>query len=469
ACFEPVLDYVVVKIPRFSFEKFLESDQVLGSSMKSVGEVMAIGRNFKEALQKAVRSLEIGRDGLGADGKGQVKRVEKLAVGGSRLTVKDKKEKLRLIREIRMKLRKPNCDRIFNIKYAIQMGMKLKDISRLSRIDLWFIYQIKELVVFENKIKNNRKNIKVIHEAKRMGYSDFQIAWLTGRKEEDVRRSRKGRSEPVYKSVDTCSAEFESYTPYFYSTYESESDLPGVSIARLSSSKRRSILILGGGPNRIGQGIEFDYCVSQAAFALREEGYFSIIVNSNPETVSTDYDTSDRLYFEPLCREEVLNIIGEEKPFGAIVQLGGRTPLSLLPYIKDKVKILGTLPEYIDFAENRVKFSSFLRKTGIPHPEWGSARNEAEAIGIARRIGFPVMIRPSYVLGGRAMEVALDEKEVREYLRRAAAVNPEHPVLVDKFLQNAVEVDVDCLSDGESVFIPPLMEHVEEAGIHSGD
>lgn len=448
ACFEPVIDYVVTKVPRFTFEKFVQTDQTLGSSMKSVGEVMAIGRTFKESLQKALRGLEIGRFGLGADG---VSNKEESEVN------------------LKLKLEKPNCERIFYLKHALEKGMDIDEIYKISGIDKWFIYQIKEIIDEEKKINKNNllvnkeKQEETLHNAKRFGYSDFQIAELTQSTEEDIRELRKTLGlKPVFKAVDTCSAEFESYTPYFYSCWEQEDEVD-------ESQDRKKVLIIGGGPNRIGQGIEFDYCICHASFALKEEEYFSIIMNSNPETVSTDYDTSDRLYFEPLTGEDVLNVIDKEKPYGVIVQLGGQTPLNLIEKIKEKVRILGTQPEAIDLAEDRGRFSGLLKEMGIPHPQWGEAKSTREAMSIINKIGFPVMLRPSYVLGGRAMEVAFSEEEVESYLIQAVNVNPKHPVLIDKFLEDALEVDVDCIADGRDVFIPPLMEHIEKAGVHSGD
>ncbi|MBN2406570.1 MAG: carbamoyl-phosphate synthase large subunit [Elusimicrobia bacterium] len=463
ACFEPVIDYVVTKVPRFTFEKFLGADQTLGSSMKSVGEVMAVGRTFKESMQKAIRGLEIGRAGIGGDGKGQVKRVERLKARRS-----TDREKRGFLGEIREKLKKPNCDRIFNIKYALEMGIPASEIARLSKIDMWFIRQIKEICDKEAEIrksvkKNGMIGTSMLAEAKEYGFSDIQLAYLSGKSEKEVRTARKKAGlVPVFKAVDTCAAEFESYTPYFYSTYESEDEVT-------DSGKKKKIIILGGGPNRIGQGIEFDYCICHASFALKEEGMFSIIVNSNPETVSTDYDTSDRLYFEPLSAEDVLNVIEKEKPYGVIVQLGGQTPLNLISRIKDACRIMGTSPETIDLAEDRVKFSGLLKKMGIPHPKWGEARSPEEAFRIVSKIGYPLILRPSYVLGGRGMRIVFNEEEVRKYLSKAVEINPEHPVLIDKYLENAQEVDIDCICDGEEVFIAPLMEHIEKAGVHSGD
>jgi carbamoyl-phosphate synthase large subunit len=465
ACFEPVIDYVVTKIPRFTFEKFSEADQTLGSSMKSVGEVMAIGRTMKESLQKALRGLEIGRFGLGCDGKGQEDRVAKFTESPTRF----KKERAAFIKEIKQKLKKPNCDRIFNIRYALHMGLTPEEISKISMVDMWFISQINEICELEKKIKTKfKKNITdtdLLLKAKQYGFSDVQLAFLTGKSDSEIRKIRKKyKIAPVFKAVDTCAAEFESYTPYFYSCYETEDE-----VFDKKNDKRKKVIIIGGGPNRIGQGIEFDYCICHAAFALEEAGYFPIIVNSNPETVSTDYDTSDRLFFEPLTKEDVLNVIEKEKPHGVIVQLGGQTPLNLVNKIKDKVNILGTSPDAIDMAEDRGRFSTLLREMGVNHPEWGEARSAKEALDIALKIGFPVMLRPSYVLGGRAMEIAYSEEQVTKYLETAAKVNPDSPVLIDKYLDEALEVDVDCICDGTDVFIAPLMEHIEKAGIHSGD
>ncbi len=455
--FEPVIDYVVTKIPRFTFEKFVEADQTLGSSMKSVGEVMAIGRTFKESIQKAVRALEIGRLGLGADGKGYASKIKSL-----KRKAKGSRERKEFIRSVKAKLKVPNCDRIFNIKYALELGLSIEEIARLSGIDKWFVSQIEELYKIEGKMKKGLTE-DLLYEAKQCGFTDFQIGYITGKNESEIKQLReKYKMFPVYKAVDTCAAEFESYTPYFYSTYESEDE------AKIKKTKKR-VIIIGGGPNRIGQGIEFDYCICHASFALKEDGYFSIIVNSNPETVSTDYDTSDRLYFEPLVKEDILNIIEKEKPHGVIVQLGGQTPLNLVEAIKDHVNILGTTPESIDMAEDRGRFSGLLKEMGINHPEWGEARSYKEAIAVANKIGFPVMLRPSYVLGGRAMEVAYTEKFIKKYLDEAARVHPDAPVLIDKYLEGALEVDIDCICDGEKVFIAPLMEHIEKAGIHSGD
>ena len=445
ASFEPTIDYCVVKIPRFTFEKFEGADPTLTTSMKSVGETMAIGRTFKEALQKGLRSLEIGRYGLGADGK----------------DVHATKD------EILQKISFPNDQRIFYLKYAISVGISIDEIYAKTFIDKWFLNNIKEIVELEKKILKyksiNKLPIKLLKQAKEYGYSDRQLAFLLNTTEEKIYDFRKQKNiTPVYKLVDTCAAEFEAYTPYYYSTYDSEDE------TRKSSKKK--VVILGGGPNRIGQGIEFDYCCVHASFALREEGYESIMVNSNPETVSTDYDTSDRLYFEPLTREDVLHIIEKEKPEGVIVQLGGQTPLNLaLSLMRANVKILGTSPHSIDIAEDRGKFKKLLHKLKLKQPENDTFYSVSEGLKKARVIGYPVLVRPSYVLGGRAMKIAYDESDLIEFIKTAVAVSPEHPVLIDKFLEDAIEVDVDAVSDGKRTVICGVMEHIEEAGIHSGD
>lgn len=469
ASFEPAIDYCVVKIPRFTFEKFPGAEPVLGTQMKSVGETMSIGRTFKEALQKGLRSLEIGRYGLGADNK-------------------DKFDPRKLIHS----LKTPNPERIFYIKYAIQEGMPLDEIYELSGIDPWFLQNIAEIIQMENHIrtstflaeglrqieqqKDNHTPVikfetpkdeeltkKILLEAKQMGFSDYQIACLTQSSEGAVRRLRYALNiKPVYKEVDTCAGEFQAETPYFYSTYERSNDSV--------RSDRPKIVILGSGPNRIGQGIEFDYCCVQAVFALREEGYETIMVNSNPETVSTDYDTADKLYFEPLTVEDVLNICEFEKPDGVIVQFGGQTPLKLAaPLERAGVRIIGTSPDNIDIAEDRERFGKLLKSLNIPQPEWGAGKSFSEVQAIARKIGYPVMVRPSYVLGGRAMEIIYEEERLKSFIKEAAEVSPEHPILIDKFLDGATEIDVDALADGKDVVICAIMEHIEEAGIHSGD
>lgn len=446
ASFEPAIDYCVVKIPRFTFEKFPEAKDVLGISMKSVGETMAIGRTFKEALQKGLRGLEVKHTGL--DNKRDYRKV------------KDSK--------IRQRLKEPNASRIFYIKYALQKGYSVGKIVRMTQIDPWFITNMKEIVDLENRLKKEAAQKKTLsgaslRKAKEYGFSDSQIALLMHTEEMRVRdlRKRKGII-PAYKLVDTCAAEFEAYTPYYYSTYESRDE------SRVSS--RKKIMILGGGPNRIGQGIEFDYCCCHASFALKELKFESIMVNSNPETVSTDYDTSDKLYFEPLTFEDVMNIIDREKPDGVIVQFGGQTPLNLARQLKEAgAPIIGTSVESIDRAEDRDKFAKIIEKLGINQPENGSAVSVQDAVDIAKRIGFPVLVRPSYVLGGRGMKIVYDENTLLQFIQEARKASPEHPVLVDKFLEDAVEVDVDAVSDGEVTVIGGIMEHIEEAGIHSGD
>ena len=444
ASFEPTIDYCVVKIPRFTFEKFPQTEDSLGISMKSVGEAMAIGRTFKEALQKGLRSLETGRFGLGADGK-------------------DKPPKG--IEEIKKNLAIPNSKRLFYIRYAFQSGMTIDEIYELSKIDRWFLDNIRQIVEMELRIADCGLRIEkeLLRKAKEYGFSDRQLAYLLGLDEESVRSLRKKYGiKPVFKLVDTCAAEFEAYTPYYYSTYETEDES--------HPTRKKKVVILGGGPNRIGQGIEFDYCCCQAAFALGEEGYESIMVNCNPETVSTDYDTSDRLYFEPMTREDILSIVEKEKPEGVIIQLGGQTPLNLaIPLEKAGVKILGTSTDSIDRAEDRKRFKELLQKIGLKQTPNDTGTSTEEAKKIAKEIGYPVLMRPSYVLGGRAMEIVYDEEELEKYMREAIEASPRHPVLVDKFLEDAIEVDVDAISDGEMVVIAGIMEHIEHAGVHSGD
>ncbi len=445
ASFEPTIDYCVVKIPRWTFEKFPETQDYLTTAMKSVGETMSIGRTFKEALQKGLRSLEIGRYGIGGDGKDP-------AAAPTR-------------GEIEQHLATPNSKRIFYLRHALQRGMDIRSIYELTRIDPWFLDQIRQIVDMEQAIAESGNEISqsLLREAKATGFSDIQIASLTGSSEHAVKNRRRAQGVlPVYKLVDTCAAEFQAATPYYYSTYETENE------ARVSD--RKKVMILGGGPNRIGQGIEFDYCCVHASFALREEGIESIMVNSNPETVSTDYDTSDKLYFEPLTREDVLHIVETEKPFGVIVQFGGQTPLNLsTPLFKAGVPILGTQPESIDRAEDRKLFQAMLHKLGLIQPENGTATSVAEAVAVAETIGYPVVVRPSYVLGGRAMKIVYDPSELESFTLLAIAASPDHPVLIDKFLEDAIEVDVDAISDGTATIIGGIMEHIEEAGIHSGD
>jgi carbamoyl-phosphate synthase large subunit len=450
ASFEPTLDYCVVKIPRWTFEKFPETPDLLTTAMKSVGETMAIGRTFKEALQKGLRSLEIGRHGLGADGRDRIE------------TDGDFPSDF----EIEQKLVTPNSQRIFYLRYAMLAGKSIDAIHQLTGIDPWFLHQIRQIVDMEITLK--QMHLRTISDeqfwqAKAMGFSDMQLAYLLGEKVEHITEQRKARAiRPAYKLVDTCAAEFRAATPYYYSTYETECE------ARVSDKKK--VIILGGGPNRIGQGIEFDYCCVHAAFALADEGVESIMVNSNPETVSTDYDTSDKLYFEPLTQEDVLHIVEKEQPFGVIVQFGGQTPLNLAtPLAQAGVPILGTRPESIDRAEDREQFQTMLRKLGLVQPANGIALSFAEARKVAAAIGYPVIVRPSFVLGGRAMKIVYNERELENFTRLAILVSPGHPVLIDKFLENAVEVDVDAICDGQRTIIGGIMEHIEAAGVHSGD
>jgi carbamoyl-phosphate synthase large subunit len=436
ACFEPTIDYCVVKVPRFTFEKFPQADATLTTRMKSVGEAMAIGRTFKEALQKALRSLEIKRFGLCGDGGDKDVDLETL----------------------RLKLAIPNAERIFYIAQAFQKGVSVDEVFDLTKIDKWFLRNIADLVAETGCLKT-----KIFSRAKKLGFSDRQLAVARGVSEETIRSERKAQNvAPTYRLVDTCAAEFEAYTPYYYSTYGDENE-------RRESTKRK-IMILGGGPNRIGQGIEFDYCCVHAAFALREIGFETIMVNSNPETVSTDYDTSDKLYFEPLTLEDVLNIYDQEKPEGVFVQFGGQTPLNLASGLKAAgVPILGTQPESIETAEDRQLFATMLDKLGLRQTPNGSATSTEGAIEIAKKVGYPVLVRPSFVLGGRAMELVYNEGDLRRYMASAIEVTPGRPVLIDRFLEDAIEVDVDCISDGETTVIGAIMEHIEEAGIHSGD
>ena len=437
ASFEPTIDYVVTKIPRFTFEKFPTANAVLTTSMKSVGEAMSIGRTFKESMQKCLRSLETGRWGFGFDGK------EPIA------PTKD---------EITRKLQIPNAERIFWLQTAFVNGWTLDEVHAATSIDPWFLRHLQQ-------IAEEGKNLSTLdlRQAKKLGFSDRQIAKSKAVTEDVVRAERKAAGIiPTYRLVDTCAAEFEAYTPYFYSTYGDENE------ARPSDKKK--IIILGGGPNRIGQGIEFDYCCVHAAFALKELGYETIMVNSNPETVSTDYDTSDKLFFEPLTLEDVLNICDQEKPHGVIVQFGGQTPLNLAADLeRHGVPIIGTSPKSIEQAEDRKFFSALLDKLKLKQAEAGTATNEAEAIEVANRIGYPVLVRPSFVLGGRAMMIVYCDEELSRYMREAVTASPERPVLVDRFLDNATEVDVDCISDGETSVVGAIMQHIEQAGIHSGD
>jgi carbamoyl-phosphate synthase large subunit len=449
ASFEPTIDYCVVKIPRWNFEKFPDTEDYLTTSMKSVGEVMAIGRTFKEALQKGLRSLEIGCFGLGAAGQH--------LLNGDRSPLS--------LDELKGKLANPNSERLFFIRHALNAGMDIQTINVLTGIDPWFLHQIEKIIRFEKEIIAARPPLssELIEKGKAFGFSDAYLAHLLGRNEDEIRALRKGLGiVPVYKLVDTCAAEFEAQTPYYYSTYEQESE------ARVSHGKK--VIILGGGPNRIGQGIEFDYCCVQASFALKEEGIESIMVNSNPETVSTDYDTSDKLYFEPLTKEDVLNIVETEKPMGVILQFGGQTPLNLSSSLAEaEVEILGTPAESIALAENRELFKAFLGKARLNQPESGTATTIEGAVSVAEVLGYPVMVRPSYVLGGRAMKIVYDRQSLKEFAEKALIASPGHPVLIDKFLEDAVEIDVDAISDGTDTIIGGIMEHIEEAGIHSGD
>ncbi len=456
ASFEPAIDYCVVKIPRFTFEKFPEAKDILGIQMKSVGETMAIGRTFKEALQKGLRGLEIGHAGL--DNKIDYRQISE--------------------EKIFNRLQEPNASRIFYIKYALQKGWTPEKISEVSQIDLWFTAQIAQIVDLENEMLENSKkqngiSDELLRKAKEYGFSDPQLAKIYHLKENEVRQLRKEKGiVATFKLVDTCAAEFEAYTPYFYSTYESE-DEALLQIQKKSSESvgtKKKIMILGGGPNRIGQGIEFDYCCCHASFALKEIGYETIMVNSNPETVSTDYDISDRLYFEPLTFEDVMNIVDIEKPDGVIVQFGGQTPLNLARRLHEAgVPIIGTSVESIDLAENRELFSELIKGLGLTQPANGSAYSIEEALEIAHRIGYPVLARPSYVLGGRAMRVVYDERALLGFIEEAKEVSDGHPVLIDKFVEDAIEIDVDAISDGQQTFVAGIMEHIENAGIHSGD
>jgi carbamoyl-phosphate synthase large subunit len=443
ACFEPTIDYVVVKIPKWQFEKFPGADEALGPQMKSVGEAMAIGRTFKEALMKGIRSLETGKK-VGAE------RIEP--------------------RIVTQRLVTPHPERLTYIRYALHQGMTVKELHKMTSIDPWFLYQLKEIAAVETAVSQYSAETlprEVLREAKRAGVSDDRLALSIKAGVQTVRRMREGSGvRPVYKLVDTCAAEFESYTPYLYSTYEDEDEAPPTS--------KKKIIILGSGPNRIGQGIEFDYCCCHAAFALRDDGYETIMVNCNPETVSTDYDTSDRLYFEPLTFEDVLAVYQHETPGGApvgvIVQFGGQTPLNLaLPLRGAGVTIIGTSPESIDLAEDRKRFGKLLEELDIPQPPGAIATSVEEAVEGARKAGYPVLVRPSYVLGGRAMVIAYDDESVIRYMKEAVEYSQQRPVLVDHFLEDAIEVDVDALSDGEDVVIGGIMQHIEEAGIHSGD
>jgi carbamoyl-phosphate synthase large subunit len=462
ASFEPTIDYVVVKIPRFAFQKFKGADPTLTTQMKSVGEVMAIGRTFKESLQKAIRSLELDLNGLAS------------RVGIDR-GIPAEFNRAEAVEKIRRTLKTPLPERLWYLADGIRLGFTNDELFAITKIDPWFLEQVRELIHFEQLLAGKAGNASAVlagdllWEAKELGFSDDRIGQLLGVEGAVVRKARMGTGKSAkparavtYKRVDTCAAEFEANTPYLYSTYGSECES--------RPSDRTKVVILGGGPNRIGQGIEFDYCCVHAAMALREEGVETIMVNCNPETVSTDYDTSDRLYFEPLTEEDVLNIIHREQPLGVVLQFGGQTPLKLaLPLSKAGVKILGTSPEAIDRAEDRERFRDLLDKLGLRQAESGMARSVDEAVRIAGTITYPVMVRPSYVLGGRSMQIVYDEADLLEYMRSAVKASPKHPVLIDKYLSDAIEIDADAISDGKTVVVAGIMEHIEEAGVHSGD
>ena len=452
ACFEPTIDYVVTKIPRFAFEKFPEADQTLTTQMKSVGETMAIGRTFKESFQKALRGLEVGSFGFGCDPKDLWGTPQQPSY-----------------EEIRAKLSTPGPERVWYLRYALKSGMTIDEIHLLTAIDPWFLDNLSELVEFEDKLRQLSGPAEAsdaqLRTAKQMGFSDRQLATIWNMTELDVRAERKERGiVATFKSVDTCAAEFEAYTPYYYSTYEDEDETPP------KRPEKKRIMILGGGPNRIGQGIEFDYCCCHASFAMREMGIESIMVNSNPETVSTDYDTSDLLFFEPLTVEDVLNICDRVQPDGVIVQFGGQTPLNLARALSTAgVPIVGTSVDTIEDAEDREKFQRLLSRLGLKQPANGIARTMAQARAISAEIGFPVLVRPSYVLGGRAMEICYDTAQLDRFVAEAFIVAQGQPVLIDRFLEDAIEVDVDCIADGQQTLVAGVMEHIEEAGVHSGD
>jgi carbamoyl-phosphate synthase large subunit len=447
ASFEPTIDYVVTKVPRFTFEKFPDADPTLTSSMKSVGEAMAIGRTFKESIQKALRSLEIGARGFG---------------GGGRLGGDERPDDA----TIKTKLGTPNAERIFYIRYAFRAGYTVEQVFDLTRIDPWFLHQLLQIHEMEGALAGKSLaavDTGLLRRAKEFGFSDAQLAHLLGSDLAAVRADRKGRGiNTTFRLVDTCAAEFEAFTPYYYSSYGDENEV--------MPSGKRKIMILGGGPNRIGQGIEFDYCCVHASFALREIGFETVMVNSNPETVSTDYDTSDRLYFEPLTLEDVLEVYQQERCEGAIVQFGGQTPLNLAAALKaNGVNIIGTSPESIEIAEDRKLFAAVLDKLGLRQPDNRTALSEDEAAAFAQQVGYPVLLRPSFVLGGRGMFIVYSEEALKGVVRQVFEVMPGKPVLIDKFLEDAIELDVDCLADGETSVIGGMLEHIEFAGVHSGD
>ncbi|MCB1758677.1 MAG: carbamoyl-phosphate synthase large subunit, partial [Gammaproteobacteria bacterium] len=445
ASFEPSIDYVVTKVPRFAFEKFPQAPDRLTTQMKSVGEVMAIGRTFQESLQKALRGLETGKSGLDE-------------------VVEQDQEDLASV--FRHQLREPGAERIWYLADAFRTGMTLQEVFEITRIDRWFLVQIEELVTIEAEVRG--QGLAALDGArlrylKRKGFSDRRLAQLAGTDEAEIRRLRwEQQLHPVFKRVDTCAAEFATSTAYMYSTYEEECEAQPTS--------RRKIMVLGGGPNRIGQGIEFDYCCVHAALAMREDGYETIMVNCNPETVSTDYDTSDRLYFEPLTLEDVLEVIELEKPLGVIVQYGGQTPLKLARDLEAAgAPIIGTSPDSIDLAEDRERFQQLVERLGLKQPPNRTATEDEQAVALAQEVGYPLVVRPSYVLGGRAMEIVHDESDLRRYMREAVSVSNDSPVLLDRFLNDAIEVDIDAICDGRDVVIGGIMEHIEEAGVHSGD
>ncbi len=457
ASFEPAIDYVVVKIPRFAFQKFKGADPTLTTQMKSVGEVMAIGRTFKESLQKAIRSLELDLNGL----------VSRLGLDRG---VPAEFNRQAAVEKLSGVLPTPLPERLWYVADAMRLGFTDEELFATTKVDPWFLEQVRQLVNFERMLAGHAAdpgavlNSGILWDAKELGFSDDRIAQLIGCEVAAVQcaRTQEGTRGVTYKRVDTCAAEFEAQTPYLYSTYGMECE------AR--PSDRQKVVILGGGPNRIGQGIEFDYCCVHAAMALREEAIDSIMVNCNPETVSTDYDTSDRLYFEPLTHEDVLNVVHREQPIGVVLQFGGQTPLKLaLPLSKAGVRILGTSPDAIDLAEDRERFRDLLNRLGLRQAESGTARSIEEAVQIAGRVSYPVMVRPSYVLGGRSMQIVYDEGGLLEYMHSAVKASPNHPVLIDKYLADAIEVDADAISDGETVVVAGIMEHIEEAGVHSGD